>query len=921
MEYKGSKWRKWDLHVHTPISIHHDYGSNTDAIWEEYIKDLEELTQPYSVVGINDYFTIEGYKKLKTFQESGKLKKIVLFPVIELRIRAFGNLGEGDAWKRVNLHVLFDNKDIDKIETQFLNLLKFDYSTFNKVGLTRDNIIEFGESIIENTPKDKRKGISPLNAGFNDLNFDHREICKLLENSGLNYLIAIGKGEWDSLRWDGSGSEKKEVVKRSHLMFTAAASVNAHKKSNESIKNQEISIPLLDCSDAHTFSKSKDKNGDLIKDRLGNCFTWIKADKTFEGLKQIVYEPNSRIFVGEQQPLLPPRRIDTLKISFPNDTMIIRKEDRSTVDKRAIFCLRGEHEIHFSPFFTCLIGGRGTGKSTILNIIAQKLLNDNSFFDLNILNSTLGHEENTFQELKTPESYVDIDGTPEIEYISQNEVEAFAEDKGKLTEAIYTRLSQRSEVDFKDYEMKIEKNISEITKQLKNVNEKDEKNIEKGNKETSLLNDQKIVDSFDNPTYLALTKEINNVGEAIQKINIAKSKYSNLRNSIIELTEKYDSKAVSMNSLEKEIEKVVSRLKIIIADDFDMSITDAELENFNKKQTQLLNELEVYLKSQGLSQENINDYERATKAIPQYKTTIAQLNSEVKEIEKSLQVFEENRKSFFEDRSRLEKLIEQELKPLNSELKSSNSNVKDINFKYGYDYEKAKEILFEEFWSYFENKRPKDFGLNSQSPAISRYLFENDPIKVLSQSKSEFLSRYDLKGKSEKQETQAKQYLLKLFEENVNFETYKLLILRILVNSLKFKDITGFYDNRELKSCSFGQRCTAVIVALLTFGNKPLIIDEPEAHLDSKLIAEYLVGLVQRRKQVRQIIFATHNANFVVNGDAELILHLEIGENNETVVTPISIENVEHREKLLLLEGGEEAFRKRDKRLIKNKSF
>lgn len=51
----------------------------------------------------------------------------------------------------------------------------------------------------------------------------------------------------------------------------------------------------------------------------------------------------------------------------------------------------------------------------------------------------------------------------------------------------------------------------------------------------------------------------------------------------------------------------------------------------------------------------------------------------------------------------------------------------------------------------------------------------------------------------------------------------------------------------------------------------PLIIDEPEAHLDSSLVANFLVGLVKRKKLERQLIFATHNANFVVNGDAELI--------------------------------------------------
>lgn len=915
MKYRGSKWRKWDLHVHTPISIHQEYGGDTDTAWEKYVNQLEALTQPYSVIGVNDYFTIEGYKKLNSFKITGRLEKVILFPVIELRVRAFGSLSADDPWKRVNLHVIFDNQEVEKIETQFLNLLKFDYTNFNRVGLTKENIIEFGNTVIGGIPENKRNGVSPLSAGFSNLNFDHREICALLEKSGLNYLIAIGKAEWDALRWDASIAEKKDIVERSHLMFTAAADVNAHKKSDAKLKTEGIGIPLLDCSDAHTFSDRKDSNDNLIKDRLGNCYTWIKADKTFEGLKQIVYEPKCRIFIGDQQPILPPRRIDTIRISFPTDTIISRKDDKS-IDKSADFCLRGNHEINFSPFFTCLIGGRGAGKSTILNIIAKKLGQDDSFFETNVLRSSFGTE--ILKEIKELEPYVEIDYTSEIEYISQNEIEDFAKDKEKLTHAIYARLAQISEVDFQPYESKIEKNILDVAKQLKDVNGRHERKVELRNTETALANDQKIVNSFNNPTYTALTTEINKVGEAIERINIAKLKYSELLVSVSELTEKYDFKSTEPNNVEREIEKVVEGLKILLAARIDFSVIDIDLDRLNKKQVDLSNQLENYLKSQGLSQENINDYERATRSIPQYKTLISKLNAEINEINKALQAFEESSKSFFADKERLEKLIGENLEPLNSKLKSENQNVKDISFKYDFDYEKAKEALFQDFWSYFENKRPKDFALNSPSDAVSRYLFENDPIKVLKQSKPVFISRYELKGKSAKEETQAKQYLLKLFEDDVNYEIYKLLILRVYINPLKYKEITGFYDNRELRSCSFGQRCTAVIVALLTFGNKPLIIDEPEAHLDSKLIAEYLVGLVKRRKQERQIIFATHNANFVINGDAELILHLEVGENNETVITPVSIENVTHREKLLLLEGGEEAFRKRDRRLIKN---
>ncbi|MFT4761420.1 MAG: exonuclease SbcC [Paraglaciecola sp.] len=911
MEYKGSKWRKWDLHVHTPISTHQNYGGDKSENWDKYVKQIEDLTNPYSVMGVNDYFTIEGYKKLIKFQEKGKLQNIELFPIIELRVRTFGSLGDKDAWKRVNLHVLFDNKNIEQIETQFLNLLKFEYSTiFKKTGLNRKNLIEFGECIIAETPVEKRLNTSPISVGFNNLNFSYRDICELLEKSGLNYIIALGKAEWDALRWDASIAEKKDIINRSHLMFTASASVKAYQRSANKLIEQSIKIPLLDCSDAHSYCDETDKDDNLIKDRLGNCNTWIKADKTFEGLKQVLYEPQNRLFIGELAPILPPRQIKSLKINFPSHTLIGRKGDK--LEKASTFCLKGEKTINFSPFFTCLIGGRGSGKSTVLNLIAQKLEERNSFFDINNLYTIEGESTKKVKDL---EPYVDVDGTSEVEYISQNQVEAFAEDKEELTSAIYERIVQNPKdstgLDFRIIENKIIKNVERINAQIKDVKTVFEKRTHLKETKTFLSNDELIVNSSKNPQYSTITKQINTSGEKIEKINSSKLNYEELTTSLESLITKYDVTLVSPNIIDVEIQKIIGELKATLKNKFDEKIINNEIEKLTKEQILFSGKLEDYLKSQGLSQENINDYERAVKAIPQHKTAIELLTSEIENIDKSTKKFEEERKIYVSDRANLELLIKENLIPLNEDLKSTNPNVKDISFEYQYDIEKAKAAIFEDFWNYFEYKRPKEFGLNSPSDAVQRYLFGIEPQEVLTQTKVEFVSQFNTNNPK-----QAEQYLLKLFEEDAFFEIYQLIILRVLINPIKFKWITGFYDSKELRNCSFGQRCTAVIVALLNFGNKPLIIDEPEAHLDSKLIAEYLVDLVKRRKEERQIIFATHNANFVVNGDAELILHLEVDEHNETIITPLTIENTIHRDKLLLLEGGEEAFKKRDKRLI-----
>lgn len=94
----------------------------------------------------------------------------------------------------------------------------------------------------------------------------------------------------------------------------------------------------------------------------------------------------------------------------------------------------------------------------------------------------------------------------------------------------------------------------------------------------------------------------------------------------------------------------------------------------------------------------------------------------------------------------------------------------------------------------------------------------------------------------------------------------------------------------------------------------PIVIDEPEAHLDSALIADLLVDLIKERKSTRQIIFATHNPNFVVNGDSELVHILSVDGSEPTAITSTSLETSEYRADLLRLEGGARAFQDREQR-------
>jgi hypothetical protein len=88
---KGSTWKKWDLHVHTPESLIQHYPGGKAGAWDAFLSDLEELPPEFKVIGINDYIFVDGYERILKEKESGRLENIDLFlPVVELRLDKFG---------------------------------------------------------------------------------------------------------------------------------------------------------------------------------------------------------------------------------------------------------------------------------------------------------------------------------------------------------------------------------------------------------------------------------------------------------------------------------------------------------------------------------------------------------------------------------------------------------------------------------------------------------------------------------------------------------------------------------------------------------------------------------------------------------------------------------------------------------------
>ena len=119
---------------------------------------------------------------------------------------------------------------------------------------------------------------------------------------------------------------------------------------------------------------------------------------------------------------------------------------------------------------------------------------------------------------------------------------------------------------------------------------------------------------------------------------------------------------------------------------------------------------------------------------------------------------------------------------------------------------------------------------------------------------------------------------------------------------------------RGLKDLSIGQQCTAISHLLLLDNPDPLIMDQPEDNLDNAVIAERIVKELRSAKTERQFLFATHNANIPVFGDAERIgVCTATGDRAEMPPhMQVSIDIPEIRDQAAsILEGGKEAFTQR----------
>lgn len=160
--------------------------------------------------------------------------------------------------------------------------------------------------------------------------------------------------------------------------------------------------------------------------------------------------------------------------------------------------------------------------------------------------------------------------------------------------------------------------------------------------------------------------------------------------------------------------------------------------------------------------------------------------------------------------------------------------------------------------------------------------------------------------------------------ERLGAPAVKFALERVALFDLPKLQVTKQVDNgkggfrhvsREFSKLSLGQQ-QSILLALMLSANsdKPLIIDQPEDNLDGEFIYSTLVPVLRRAKERRQVIIVTHNSNVAVLGDAEQIIVMKANNDRGEIVTRGSIDNPETRKSACsILEGAMEAFTRRAK--------
>jgi ABC-type dipeptide/oligopeptide/nickel transport system ATPase component len=951
---RGSQWRRWDLHLHTPETKKNDQfeGSTLQEKWDKFVEDINTSNDPVRVVGITDYFCVDNYFRVKQLIKEGKITKPIdlLLPNVEIRV-----LPVTGSAVPLNLHCIFNPAIDADIEFRFLAKLKFRYSE-SDYSAKKEELTRLGKAFPGNGALDN---VSAMKAGLNQYVVTMETLRYLFDkdpelrnnviivvsnkstdgNSGLtkheDFFINQNSSQLDATRWSiyqfadaifsandkdvkyfiGQGSDTKEMV----------------------LEKCKTLMPCFHGCDAHTNIK--------IFKPDNNRFCWIKADPTFEGLKQTIYEPIDRV------------RIQSIQPDLKNDRFVI--SELNFVDDGRLF---GRRKILLNDNLNAIIGGKSSGKSLLLystaNAIdpeqvtrASRRLNFEGYsFDFDFEVGWKNGERDLLSEAVSNKKH-------KITYIPQLYINYLVEKNNKedLNSLIKSILIQDTE--FKQYYESTLESISRTTADI----------------EKTLVNYLQI-----RSRALEVNRKMNDLGKsetidkAIQQLKVAIAegqKTSNLGaedfadyNTLMSEKTQAEIESKNLDDKSKAVQKIVNevvsaRNRLLGSDDEALSIhikgeIDRVLDEFSNVPEDLhkirvrigedfntlLHNLTILINGLSINVEAEKIQNRISGLQRKLEPFLVKLEGQ-KELQKLSQQLEK-------EKLRYDQAVNNE-----TQLKNLLKDYEDVRRQTVALLQKR----FDLYTSIVKIVNDTRNNIGSEITLKCELIYKKDKLPLFDQTNKAAIT-YDnifntlFADNLVKYETIIELYTkpLRVYEEKLFWSNDKSIPLRqnvsfeqvlqgMLFDGFEI-DFTVSYKNDDLLSMSPGKKGTVLLILFLQISSAeyPILIDQPEDNLDNRTIYELLCTMIKKKKTERQMIIVSHNANLVVATDAENIIVANqegqtVNNNSDTrfeyvngsiehsFPKDMSVDNILLKQGIKehvcdILEGGNEAFKQREKK-------
>jgi predicted ATPase len=787
---RGSEWRKWDLHFHTPSS--HDY-ENKSITNKEIVDELK--AKNISVVAITDHHVID-VTRIKDLQSIAG-DDITILPGIEF----CSELGGSESIHFIGIFP--ENSDVESMWTTIQGTVE----------LTKQDI--------------EAKG------GYENVQCDLIDTCDLIHR--LGGLTSVHAGTKTNTVESIKNNILNKMQQKRRILSDSIDILELGKVADEEdykkivFKSIGFSLPMIICSDNHNI------NSYTLKENL-----WIKANPTFEGLKQITFEPVERV------KLQPPK---------PEEKAGYHVIDSVAINENEFW----SNEIFLNPNLNTIIGGRSTGKSTLLKCIAKKIAPNTELSpkERDFISNHIGSMTIKWQDGESGENR-------DIEFFPQSHMYEIANDP-KRTDSLIQDIIRQKDTDnnFTTYENFCSSNRTEIINktgslfQLQTEIDNLKKNLkEKGDKE-------------------GIEKEIKTLEEKIKGINsgsaISKEELAVFEESVKSISLKEQTIQTLKNDLETfKILKTRSIVNTSLEYEFN-SLSDKSRENISAVFTTLSQEVnkkwqeQISIKEVELNK-NIQDLTSDISKLKEseiYKKGQQNLDSN-----KQYQVFKDKME---EERKKLNVIteIEKSIAKVTEQKDLLKTAIVDLHFQY---YSKVKDLTTKLKLSYNGIEIESKFRCNDDS---LREFFEgrlNQRSGERQRYVREFITNYASNIKSligdfiTRALTNQIEYKGSYINSNVTSELLSTNWFEISYN-LTYQNDT-FYDMSQ------GKQAFVILKLLLEFSEKscPILIDQPEDSLDNRAIYNELVKYLKDKKKERQVIIVTHNPNVVVSADAEQII-------------------------------------------------